>query len=600
MRIHPKVLFLLTAVLLGGYASSASAPPQIVVPATPTPVETRAAGELRHYLGLTTGCEPEIVAEAAAGPAFYIGRAAPGGLPELEADEIMLESIPGGSIVLAGGETHGTLYAVYEFLEKYYGVRWWTSTETTTPQAEALVIPADAHIRFVPPILIRECFYDDVINHPEFASHTRNNGHHNRLPEELGGHFEIIGFVHTFEQMVPPSVYFEAHPEWFSEIDGKRSNEQGVQLCLSNPEVVGVLTEKTLERLRKHPDPRVISVSQNDFYKQCQCADCLAVDAEEGSPAGVLLRAVNQVAEAVEKEFPGVRVETLAYQHTLPPPKITRPRHNVMIRICTIRLGFTETMENSESNAPIKASLDGWAEIAPEVAVWNYVTNYWNFLLPHPILRHLDDHTRYFVKSKAKSVFQQGHTNSGGMIGDFAPLRAWVTSKLLWDPELDGETLVDEFLLGYYGPEIGPVLKEYLWLLEDEVAKIDYRFGCYHMTSDQWLTAPTLLRARGLMRQARDLAAGDPVLADRVDLAAIGIDLVTMEHYPKLLEAGATDLPDPDALVDDLAMRLEKYGLIKFGEDWFGPFIGHGNRSDLVEKLRTQAEAAKQAMESTQ
>ena len=49
---------------------------------------------------------------------------------------------------------------------------------------------------------------------------------------------------------------------------------------------------------------------------------------------GPLLRAVNAVAAAIEGEFPGVAISTMAYQHTSKPPLKTRPRQNVIIRLC--------------------------------------------------------------------------------------------------------------------------------------------------------------------------------------------------------------------------------------------------------------------------
>ena len=49
----------------------------------------------------------------------------------------------------------------------------------------------------------------------------------------------------------------------------------------------------------------------------------------EGSPAAPLIRAVNFVADAIKEEFPGVAIDTLAYQYTRPAPNMTEPRDNV-------------------------------------------------------------------------------------------------------------------------------------------------------------------------------------------------------------------------------------------------------------------------------
>ena len=59
-----------------------------------------------------------------------------------------------------------------------------------------------------------------------------------------------------------------------------------------------------------------------------------AIIAEEGSPMGPLLRAVNAIADAIKPEFPDVAISTLAYQHTMKPPSITKPRPNVIVRLC--------------------------------------------------------------------------------------------------------------------------------------------------------------------------------------------------------------------------------------------------------------------------
>ena len=45
---------------------------------------------------------------------------------------------------------------------------------------------------------------------------------------------------------------------------------------------------------------------------------------------------MNQVARALAPEFPLVAVDTLAYQYSQPPPTITKPEPNVIIRLCDI------------------------------------------------------------------------------------------------------------------------------------------------------------------------------------------------------------------------------------------------------------------------
>ena len=145
------------------------------------------------------------------------------------------------------------------------------------------------------------------------------------------------GFVHTFNAILPPNEYFPKHPEWFSEIGGKRvGSTNAVQWCLTNPELLAFCIQRVKAILRTAPPDSIVSVSQNDCDCHCQCAKCLAIEKEEGSPSGPLLRFVNAVADAVKDEYPHAAIDTLAYQYTHKPPRLTKPRPNVIIRLCSI------------------------------------------------------------------------------------------------------------------------------------------------------------------------------------------------------------------------------------------------------------------------
>ena len=99
--------------------------------------------------------------------------------------------------------------------------------------------------------------------------------------------------------------YFKQHPEWFALVNGKRMG-QGAQLCLTNPEMRKVFLQNVLAELKKHKDPRFISVTQNDNDNHCQCANCLAMDKKFGGPSGTMLDFANYIAENLEKDYPNL------------------------------------------------------------------------------------------------------------------------------------------------------------------------------------------------------------------------------------------------------------------------------------------------------
>ncbi|MBR5024346.1 MAG: DUF4838 domain-containing protein, partial [Victivallales bacterium] len=215
----------------------------IVTPDNPAPVVKTAAAELASHLKDVTGNTFAIVAEAArpAGkPAFIVGPAKASAavfkdptFANAKPDEIAI-IFNGNDIYLNGQMPRGPLYAVYTFLEDYVGVCWWTPEERTIPHKPTLVVNAKNH-EYAPKIICRETFYRGALQ-ASFAPYIKCNGHFAGIPADHGDHRSIIGWCHTFYQFLPPEKYFDAHPEWYSEIDGKRVNGR-YQLCLTNEEM---------------------------------------------------------------------------------------------------------------------------------------------------------------------------------------------------------------------------------------------------------------------------------------------------------------------------------------------------------------------------
>lgn len=506
----------------------------IVVPSEAMEVEKTAASELQGYLKEATGADFEVLSEdevADTTPRILVGRCEASafrleqlGIDELGDDGIVIEKV-GHELVLAGKGPRGTLYAVYSFLEDVVGVRWWTSAEEYVPKHETLAI-GELRTVFAPKLTYREAYYRDAFD-GRFAARCRLNGSHHRIAPEYGGRQTFAGFVHTFYPLIPPEKYFDEHPEWYSEIDGKRQWER-CQLCLTNGEMRAELVKNALARLRSTPDAKFISISQNDWHGRCQCEACMAIEEKEGSPAGPLLHFVNKVAAEIEREFPDVFVETLAYQYTRKPPKHVRPRDNVVIRLCSIECSFVQPLAEGEHNTAFREDIEGWHAIAPRLFIWDYVTNFSNYMVPHPNLRVLGPNVRYFVDNGVIGIFEQGDAQCG--VGDFVRMRAWVIAHLLWDPTRDADVLIDEFLEGYYGPA-APHLKAYLDLIQDRGEQSEVYFRCFMPDTSGWLRLEDLNEATRLFDKALAAVKDDPVLHDRVRRERLVLDHVWLRRY---------------------------------------------------------------------
>lgn len=515
----------------------------IVLPDSPTAVERTAADELKAAVRRISGEEWQIVPERAEPDGernFLIGatRAAARIAPAAwRSDEILVAPLSNGSIVLAGDPVRGPIYAVDTYLEDVCGVRWWTSAESDYPTLREMP-PVVSAIRHAPVFRYRETYYRDGFNADfkvrmkgNFSSRTRfMYTPMEFIPKEKGGdhrlyYFESRGSAyHSHFETLPPSRHFASHPEWYSEIGGRRVAKQ---LCLTNDEMAEAYIAETLRRLRTDPAVDFISVSQNDWAGPCDCVRCRAVIAEEGAVSGLYLRFANRVAEAVEREFPSVTVDTFAYRFTRKPPRLTRPRMNVTVRLCDIECAFNAPIATSGLDDDFLADLREWGRLAPgRLYIWDYATDFVSYMMPHPNLDVLGPNLRLFAGSGVTGVFEQGDALCSA--GSFAALEHWVIAHLLWDPSRDARGLRDAFILGYYGEAAAPHVRRCRDIVDGAGAKAaaqGIKVGCYHLSVTNFMDRATALAAADALDRAIDAAerSGGPY-AERLRREKLSFD----------------------------------------------------------------------------
>jgi len=531
-------------------AQNGAAKAVIVVAEDAPEPERHAAAELADFLRQITDATFEISHTSVAGKSSLLvgptaARLADAGFSTdgLGADGIIIRTI-GDDLILAGGHPRGTLYAVYTFLDEHLGCRWWSSKVSTIPEKPTLTA-GTLDVRYVPALEYRESFWFDALD-GDWSVRNKCNGNSNRLDDKRGGRHRYEGFVHTFYPLIPPDKYFEDHPEWFSEIDGKRSHKRA-QLCLTNEQMRAELVKNLKGRLHNHPGATIASVSQNDWRGNCQCDKCAAIEKEEGSPAGLMLRFVNAVAEDIEEDFPNVAISTLAYQYTRKPPKITKPRDNVIVRLCSIECSFSVPLSH-ERNSTFRDDIVGWSKICDRLYIWDYTTNFRHHIMPHPNLRVLGPNVRFFVDHSVKGLFEQGAYTTNG--AEMAELRAWVLAKLLWDPTRDEQELVDEFIAGYYGPA-GPHIHEYLKITHDAVEASGDKLGCFSPHTAKFLSFETLNKGWERLKAAETAVQDDPDLRFRIQVAQLPVMYTFMMRWDEMrnrCEATGTHWPMPESI----------------------------------------------------
>ncbi len=531
------------------------------VPAGSPEAVAYAAREAAGFLSRMSGASIPVLS----GESPPLRCVAVGDSPVLEADvslgeEGFLVRSQGERVLITGGSSRGVLYGVYAFLEAL-GCRFFSSRVSHIPTRSCLAVPP-LSLREVPGLQYREVHFPDA-HDANWAVRNRNNGNFTRIDRQRGERVQWRPFDHTFDMLVPVSKWYDSHPEYFSLVNGERLREK-TQLCLSHPEVLRLAVEGVRGWLSERPETRIVSVSQNDWYNPCQCETCRRTDLEEDSHAGSLLRFVNAVAEEIEKTHPNVMISTLAYQYTRRPPGLTRPRRNVCVMLCTIECCFAHPLRSCHKvcsfpekagEAAFQQDLEGWSRICDRLYIWDYVVNYSHYVMPFPNFYVLADNIRYLMENNVKGIFEEGAPTVGGNT-EFAELRAYVVSRLLWNPHQDTDLLVTEFLAGYYRAA-SPAIGDYFRLIHRKAAEHpDGHFGIYDPPRINYLTPQVTAACRGHLERARALADNDEILR-RVRIASMPLrywELYTMPlgepdrgkladaFFEELIELGITEI----------------------------------------------------------
>jgi hypothetical protein len=576
VRVSLGVASGLVATVLGGrveamtLARDGVAQAPILLAQDAIPSEETAAAELAGYLERASGARFTVDGEPAAPPprAIYLGpteRARASGMDceRLEPEAWRIRT-SGDDLLLCGGRPRGTLYAVYHYLEDQLGVRWWTPFAEHVPKRPILThgrIEASGRPVFA---------YRDIsgVDGPRaFCARSRLNGDMTRLTWPYGGRIEYgpPWGAHNFYRYIPPERYFETHPEFFSERDGVRT-AVGAQLCLTNPEVVRHVTERLRENIAEaqaaaaaegRPAARLFYISQNDWGGACQCPRCQALASGEGE-SGVLVQFLNAVADRIRDDHPDVRLDTLAYHYTFPPPRTVRPRDTIIVRLSGLqRRDFSKSVlapENREYREGVKA----WSRIAPNLWIWDYSVTFGFADLPLPNLFHFARDCRFYRRHGVQGMFVQ---HEHPITADLRDLKLWVLAKLLEDPDRDPAQLVREFTDGFYGPAAGPI-RSYLELLRRAASERPcfVRFEA-RPEEYRYLDLQFLVAASRMFDGARAAVAGDSVLLQRVHHARLSLDRAILFLWRRIVteHLGSGRLSDPLPLdLEQVAERCRR------------------------------------------
>jgi hypothetical protein len=527
----------------------------------------------------------------------------------------------GNDLVLVGVDDVGTQFAVYTFLEKYLGVRWFWPGELgeVIPQMKTIKIEKI-----------------DDIQEPDFK--WRNRGPEGALwgattgPTEMHARERLLGVTidhqqevklwekrnkwggmkmyggHALGEIFSPEKYAKTHPEYYALVDGKRAvpgsdydyKHEG-QICTTNPEVIKVAVTWARKFFNEHPEYDGVHLTMNDGGGFCECERCQALDSEEfverpgidieemkKKPAKYsiitnrIFTFVNQVAEEVQKSHPGKYIVSMAYsRYAKPPAKIVLHPY-VIPQYC---LWSAYKHANAELKKQHEEIAAGWAKIANKKGIYEYYINgSW------PGMHRL---VMPYIAESIKYLYRQGidlyQTQSGD---EFAinGLNYFVAGKLLWDTSLDENQIIEDFYQKAFG-NAGSAIQQFHLRLADAwqmATKEGKDVSCSSLEETRLLElfTPQLLEKCQQNLEEAEKASDDDLIRKRIEFYKKGfyytkLTVTAVQTAKKLEKLGVHLFPLETAIQE--IQQMEKEQAKRFVDEAVSAW---DQRNKFVEKLK--------------
>lgn len=473
---------------------------KILLPFSPTEKEVFAAEELKYFLSKTTGCSPELIKDCGILPQ---GKYLSIGKTRIMADEcadisylgaggFIIRSVAQG-VILTGDTGDGTLYAVYEFLKRTTGMRFYAQDEIFIPKTQNISLhkfdikdKPDFDYRYVGMSVLTT--YPEPSKRESLAYDSKLYAARMRLQtgNEVNNLFGGLWAHTSLKNLLPPDKYYAAHPEWYSE------NKH--QLCFSSEAARIELSKNLKDYIKSNPQGVFYMIGTEDNPHSCNCAACTEAYVKYGGFSGLHMKFVNETAKEIEewrKQFLPDRkfyITVFAYSATRKPPavydkekKIYKAFHpdivapeNVAVFVAPIGACFYHGIFQNDCNHASQEMFLGWSAISKNILVWDYNCYFDNTILNYPNFDALKSNFKRYKEYGAKLVYNEACLST--KIVSFEALRVWLQANQMWNVDCDTQALTLEFFENYY-KEAAPYISEYFYKVKDYYAILDKKYS---------------------------------------------------------------------------------------------------------------------------
>lgn len=459
-----------------------------------------------------------------------------------------------GDIVIIGGESRGTMYGVFSFLENELGCRWLAEDCTVMQRMQNYSFSSLKHSE-VPAFSHRSVLYSGGRD-LTFQIHSRLNEHIKNSPgkteKQIGGSYDFLS-PHSVRYLLPVSKYFNTHPEYYALIDGTRT-KKNTQPCFTNPDVLKICIAEMRKNMRKYPDFYSYDISTLDNNNRCECQQCQDAIERLGSYTDLVLDFVNRAADSLKSEFPTKKIAFLAHGQTRTPPVNVIPRDNVVVRLCNGASCHVHGLEScsNEKSKQFLTYLKKWRDITRELYIWEYASDFYLYHIPFPNFYAIRDNLVTFKNTGVNGVFAEG--NHYSEVSEFRALRTYVLGKLLWNPNCDLDKVVSEFMDGYYG-SAAQYMRQYFDFLHSQI-RDDVHMNHVASYTKAYYSDELITTSRTILDKAK-AATKDKVVLHRIEMEELTVDFLKVMKHPKDAKK--------DGTIERVKKVMEREGIQKIG-----------------------------------
>jgi len=492
---------------------------------------------------------------------------------EILQDQEAIIRTNGNDLILVGGGKYGTIYAVYSFLERYLGVRWFSmhANGTLIPRHQKLVV-ANIDDKIAQVFQYRmerdntfECsgneifFFRNRVNlregrqRPDLSSLKLRGPQCHTLFSYIGPEKDYFPPVFDFDWESDEEenrVYFAEHSDYFSlNSQGKRNKR--MQLCFSNPELRKELTRRLELQVNRHGDTGVFNISAQDWPGVfCHCDGCDALTKKYNCTGGPMFDYLIEVGNALKDKYPDVYVSTLAYrkgQSESPPEHVEKLPDNIVVIFAPVDDDVTKTLDHS-NNRDTYRNLQKWTAMSHQVWVWYYV---WYGGTAGIVDRVAKD-IRLLQQAGVSGTFFQHVERPYGL--HFSDLLTYMCLKQYQSPEGDPRAHMQEFCNFYYG-EAAPEIIAWLDELEQHRKGLRKKLIVGASAFDWgYFTPENIVKTERMFEKLEARTLESPVIHGNIRTLRIGTDCALLENFPSV----RMKYPDYAGKSKDVYQRVEE------------------------------------------